>query len=114
MRLVQTLYLPPATGTMRMPAVRMFGGFKPSGLVVSTSALAAFEAALSLGVNSPATVITSLSVTLIITEMAPVARRSRRFIIPQDSSMFNKCEHAVTTPPSAADTEHVIRVRGTQ
>src|SRR6516162_2169999 len=35
---VHTLYLPPTTGTMRMPAVRIPGGLSPSGLGVRISA----------------------------------------------------------------------------
>src|SRR5580704_8700445 len=45
-RLVHTLYLPPTTGTIRIPASRIPGGLRPSDPFTGTSAV---DGALSAG-----------------------------------------------------------------
>src|SRR5258708_16092076 len=68
-RLVHTLYFPPTTGTMRMPAVRM-----PGGLRLSASCGEACEdcrVAPDAAMGLPATAAS---------EAAPAARKLRRFI----------------------------------
>src|ERR1700676_1172208 len=69
--LVQTLYLPPATGSMRMPATRMPGGFRPSGR----------PGGLSEDFSPPGDPCACVRTEPIRTDAA-VARRLRRFRTP--------------------------------
>src|SRR5258708_33027108 len=68
-RLVHTLYLPPTTGTMRMPAVRMPGGLRSSTRCGEGGEDCRVAAAAAMGL--PATAAS---------EAALAARKLRRFI----------------------------------
>src|SRR5882762_1480229 len=73
--LVQTLYLPPTTGSIRMPATRMPGGLRPSGRAVGMSEAWA----------EPGDAGAALRAAPITAEAAAAARRLRRFMdAPED------------------------------